>query len=82
MAYATHQITDGVLSYRDGMHEHTIPVGSSLWWQWLAAQTSSSFCFEHPLGHFTARRERKRNGSYWYGYRKGGGAVRRAYLGK
>ena len=64
------------------MHEHTIPVGSSLWWQWLAAEGTTTFCFEHPLGHFTARRERKRDGWYWYAYRKRGRALQKAYLGR
>ncbi len=82
MARATPHINDGVLTFRDAMHEHTIPVGSPLWWQWLAAETSTSFRFEHPLGHFTARRERKHDGWYWYAYRKRGRALRKAYLGK
>jgi LuxR family maltose regulon positive regulatory protein len=82
MARATPHIIDGVLTYRDAMHEHTIPVGSPLWWQWLAAQTSSTFRFEHRLGHFTARRERKHDGWYWYAYRKRGGTLQKVYLGK
>ncbi|HEU5100829.1 MAG TPA: hypothetical protein VFU22_17490, partial [Roseiflexaceae bacterium] len=82
MARATPHISDGVLRYRDAMQEHTIAVGSSPWWQWLAAETSTSFRFEHPLGHFTARRERKHDGCYWYAYRKRGGALQKVYLGK
>jgi LuxR family transcriptional regulator, maltose regulon positive regulatory protein len=82
MAHATPHINDGVLSYQDAMQEHTIAVGSPLWWQWLAAEGTTTFRFEHPLGHFTARRERKRDGWYWYAYRKRDGALHKAYLGK
>jgi LuxR family maltose regulon positive regulatory protein len=82
MARATPQITDGILAYREALHEHTIAVGSSLWWQWLAAEGTTTFRFEHPLGNFTARRERKREGSYWYAYRTRDGALQKAYLGK
>jgi len=53
-----------------------------MWRQWLAAATTTTFRFEHPLCNFTARRERKRDGSYWYAYRTRGGALQKAYLGK
>jgi len=82
MARATSHITDGILTYHDAMQEHTIAVGGSLWWQWLAAEGTTTFRFEHPLCNFTARRERKRDGSYWYAYRTRGGALQKAYLGK
>jgi ATP/maltotriose-dependent transcriptional regulator MalT len=82
MARATPHINDGVLTYRDGMQEHTIAVGSPMWRQWLAAATTTTFRFEHPLCNFTARRERKRDGWYWYAYRTRGGALQKAYLGK
>jgi LuxR family transcriptional regulator, maltose regulon positive regulatory protein len=82
MARATPHITDGILTYRDGMQEHTIAVGSPVWWQWLAAEGTTTFRFEHPLCNFTARRERKRDGWYWYAYRTRGGALQKAYLGK
>jgi len=37
MARATPHITDGILTYGDGIQEHTIAVGSPMWRQWLAA---------------------------------------------
>jgi LuxR family transcriptional regulator, maltose regulon positive regulatory protein len=82
MAHATPHINDGVLTYRDAMQDHTVAVGSPLWWHWLAAEGTTTFRFEHPLGHFTARRERKRDGSYWYAYRTRDRALHKAYLGK
>jgi hypothetical protein len=82
MARATPHITDGILSYRDGMQEHMIAVGSPMWRQWLAGATTTTFRFEHPLCNFTARRERKHDGWYSYAYRTCGGALQKAYLGK
>jgi LuxR family maltose regulon positive regulatory protein len=82
MAHATPHINNGVLTYHDAMQEHTLAVGSRRWWQWLAAESTTTFRLGHLLGDFTARRERKRDGSYWYAYRKRDGALQKAYLGK
>src|SRR5216684_6593235 len=57
-------------------------VGSAAWYTWLAAQQNQSFSFSDHIGTFTARRERQRQGWYWYAYRKYGGKLRKAYLGK
>jgi LuxR family transcriptional regulator, maltose regulon positive regulatory protein len=82
MARATPHIIDGLLTYHDALLDHTIAIGSSEWWQWLAAESTTTFRFDHPLGNFTARRERKHDGWYWYAYRKRGGRLQKAYLGK
>src|SRR5688572_8299199 len=82
MARATPQIKDGVLTYRNGTQEHTTAVEGPVWWQWLDAADTTTFRFEHPAGSFTARRERKHDGWYWYAYRKRDGALQKAYLGK
>lgn len=84
MARATPCINNGVLTYRDRVaaQERTIAVGSSLWYEWLAAESSTTFRFHHPSGNFTARRERKHDGWYWYAYRKRGGVLQKVYLGK
>src|SRR5437763_583413 len=52
------------------------------WWQWLDLPTSAAFRYEHPAGGFTARREQRKGGLYWYAYRKRGGTVHKTYLGK
>jgi predicted ATPase/DNA-binding CsgD family transcriptional regulator len=57
-------------------------VGSQRWYTWLAEEENRSFSFRNALGNFTVRRERKRHGWYWYIYRKSGGKLRKAYLGK
>ncbi len=63
--------------------EHTpVVVGSERWYSWLAEEQNGSFSFRNAVGTFTVRRERKRHGKYWYIYRKSGGRLRKAYLGK
>ncbi len=63
--------------------EHTsVVIGSERWYHWLAEKENESFSFRNALGTFTVRRERKRHGWYWYLYRKSGGKLRKAYLGK
>lgn len=65
-----------------GEQSSPIVVGSDAWYSWLAAEATESFSFRTSLGAFTARRERKRHGWYWYAYRKRGGKLCKAYLGK
>jgi non-specific serine/threonine protein kinase len=52
------------------------------WWGWLELPASVAFRYEHPAGAFTARREQRKGETYWYAYRKQGGVVHKAYLGK
>src|SRR5438270_12697025 len=59
-----------------------VVVGSPRWYSWLAEEQNRSFSFRNALGTFTVRSERKRHGWYWYIYRKSGGKLRKAYLGK
>ena len=59
-----------------------VVVGSESWYAWLAHEQNQSFSFKNHLGTFTARRERKRHGWYWYIYHKRNGKLRKAYLGK
>lgn len=57
-----------------------IPIGSLEWYSWL--ETIPSFIFKHDVGRFTARCDVRANGRYWYAYRRCGGKLRKAYLGK
>lgn len=68
----------------DGVGDQPVPivVGTDAWYTWLMDQHIQSFSFRHPLGTFTARRERKRQSWYWYAYRKRAGRLRKVYLGK
>src|SRR5579863_1541356 len=60
----------------------SILIESEDWYHWLTAEQNQSFAFQHPLGTFTARRERKGHSWYWYAYRKRNGKLYKAYLGK
>jgi predicted ATPase/DNA-binding CsgD family transcriptional regulator len=60
----------------------SIQVGSDAWYAWLANEQNKSFSFRNDLGTFTARRERQRNGWYWYAYRRSKGKLHKVYLGR
>ncbi|HEV7665610.1 MAG TPA: AAA family ATPase, partial [Chloroflexota bacterium] len=57
-------------------------VGSGAWRRALDDDHQGGFRFESPRGHFTARREARRNVSYWYAYRKSQGKIYKLYLGR
>lgn len=58
----------------------SIPVGSDLWYEWLA--TAKKFSFKSPKGCFAAQCEVRRNRSYWYAYKRKNSKLLKAYLGK
>jgi LuxR family maltose regulon positive regulatory protein len=57
-----------------------IPLASTEWTNWLAA--NRQFKFKGTAGHFSARRETRHGGDYWYAYRRRSGKLHKAYLGK
>ena len=59
-----------------------IAVGSRAWFAWLADPAHQSFSYQSPLGTLTVRREKKRNGDYWYAYRTHESKLHKEYLGK
>ena len=62
---------------------HTILVGSPDWYSWLSESAHRSFAFASVLGTFTARKERKQQGGwYWVAYRQVQGELYKTYLGK
>jgi len=78
MAQTTPLVQKNTLSCATG----TIPVESAAWWSWLKAGETTSFRFTCSAGNFTARREQKQSGCYWYAYRRQQGKLHKAYLGK
>jgi LuxR family transcriptional regulator, maltose regulon positive regulatory protein len=79
MPRQTSQIRDAVLTRHDTAD--TLAVGSAAWYAWL--DQASSFAFVGVQGNFTARKEqRERGGFYWRAYRTRGGKSYRAYLGR
>jgi hypothetical protein len=55
-------------------------VGSPRWFTWLS--TGPTFYYETRHASFTACRERRRRGYYWYAFRKGNGKLYKRYLGR
>jgi len=69
-------VLSGVVYTND---EHTgIRVESPAWWSWLVDQ--ERFYYQAD-GSFTARQEKRRNGMFWYAYRKHQGKLYKVYLG-
>lgn len=76
-------VRDTLLLDRRGEHEQTLTVGTPEWYTWLVQ--AEAFAFTSPSGSFTARKEQagnRRGGWYWKAYRKAGGKLASAYLGK
>jgi DNA-binding NarL/FixJ family response regulator len=69
-------VRDGYLKDLD----ETIVVGMVTWFVWL--DQHCSFRFETNCMAFTARKEQRPGGWYWYAYRRKLGRLRSAYLGK
>jgi predicted ATPase/DNA-binding CsgD family transcriptional regulator/tetratricopeptide (TPR) repeat protein len=83
MALTPPIILDETLTYQRDGSTVQMTVGSSSWYAWL--ETTSTFTFRSAQGHFNARKEQagnRRGGTYWRAYRKRGGKLIRAYLGK
>lgn len=69
-------VKDGFLFTGDA----SIPLGSKLWFEWLA--TAKKFSFKYPNGAFVAQCEQRRSHSYWYAYKRRNGKLHKVYLGK
>jgi predicted ATPase/DNA-binding CsgD family transcriptional regulator len=81
MARLTPTVQGEILTWYVDTHEHQLAVGTPAWYSWL--QEASLFAFVAESGSFTARKEMKPHGAtYWKAYRKRGGRLYHAYLGK
>lgn len=61
--------------------EASIALDTAAWFAWLGAHLL--FYVELPDGGYTARRElRPGGGWYWYAYRRAGGRLHKAYIGR
>jgi ATP/maltotriose-dependent transcriptional regulator MalT len=76
------QVCNGFLSDISGTHDipQLIPLESAEWYEWL--EHHHVFGFASPGKNFTARKEQRQGGWYWYAYRRKYGALSTAYLGK
>src|SRR5215210_355216 len=83
MARRTPYVADGMLRVPEPSGRPEIEVDSASWAAWLADPATRSFSFRASGGRYTARKERRsRGGEYWVAYRKRGGKLHKAYLGK
>src|SRR3712207_3423804 len=81
MAWNTPLVTAREL--RDPATMQRIPLDTPAWFAWLAEDHNRSFRFVHPVGVFTARKERKqRGGWYWVAYRQASRKLYKTYLGR
>src|SRR3712207_5176270 len=83
MARRTPYVADGVLHIPGLRGDPEIGVDSASWVAWLTDPVTRSFSYQSPSCKYTARKEnRSRGGEYWVAYRKRGGKLHKAYLGK
>lgn len=76
MAHATPEVQQGRLRLPDT----TISIGGPEWFAWLTEHRV--FRFVSASGSYTARREQRATGWYWYAYRRRRGLLSSIYLGK
>jgi DNA-binding CsgD family transcriptional regulator len=82
MAHRIPTVRDGCL-HDLTMNEYTVDtlvVGSVEWFAWL--EHHCSFRFETDFVAFTARKEQRPGGRYWYAYRRKQGKLYSTYIGK
>jgi LuxR family maltose regulon positive regulatory protein len=81
MSCRTALVDAGVL--RDPASGAMIALDTPGWYAWLVAAQHTSFHFKHADGEFTARKERKQRGQwYWVAYRQAHKKLHKIYLGK
>lgn len=76
-------VRNGYLHLQHEAPEGGVSVGSPDWHAWLEHPDTRSYTYADEHGHLTAWKERRQRGAvYWTAYRKIGGRLRTAYLGK
>ena len=82
MAHHIPAVRDGCLQVltTNGNTADTLVIGSTEWFAWL--EHHCSFRFETGCAAFTARKEQRPGGWYWYAYRRKQGKLCSTYIGK
>ncbi len=81
MSWKTPTVQAGLLHTAD--MTGVIEIESPAWFDWLADEHHRCFHFVHTAGDFTARKERKQRGQwYWVAYRQVHRKLYKSYLGK
>ena len=82
MARTTPRVSGDILLGHLAAGTETVPISldTPAWFSWL--EQHSTFCFDYAGGTFSARKEQRFGGWYWYAYRRRGRKLHTAYLGK
>ncbi len=82
MAHSIPKARDGALHRptAEGTSLDPIPIGTAAWFSWVEQHRAFSFETSHLT--FTARKEQRPGGWYWYAYRRSQGKLHSRYLGK
>src|SRR5215471_13865988 len=82
MARSIPKVREGSLLQhsKEGTSTDTISIGTDAWYSWL--EQHHAFTFETPRTTFTARKDQRPGGWYWFTYRRRQGKLHSAYLGK
>lgn len=80
MAGTTPRVSQTYLKLPNNSRSEIIAVDSPAWYSWL--EEHNVFRFEDEVGTFTARKEPRPGGWYWYAYRRLQGKLHIAYLGR
>ncbi len=82
MAHPLARVRNGFLEDPGGDETRAaaVPVGSAAWYNWLTQHRS--FRFEHRRTPYTARREQRPGGWYWYASHRTKGTLHTLYLGR
>jgi len=82
MARSIPKVREGSLQQQsaENTSTDTISIGTAEWYSWLEQQ--HTFTFETPRMTFTARKEQRPGGWYWYAYQRIRGKRHSFYLGK
>jgi hypothetical protein len=75
-----HHTTPKIIGHFLYNEQAAVPLDTPAWFDWLALHTT--FYFDSPLGTFTARREPRANGVFWYAFRRYRKRLYKAYLGR
>lgn len=89
MSAKTPTVSEGAV-YAPDLPDGRIRLDSVAWFSWLEAPTTSSFAYPlfdatrgYIIGFMTVRKDRRqRGGAYWSVFRRGGGGMRRVYIGR
>jgi hypothetical protein len=80
MARKEHKTTPKVIWQTLYTESAAVPLESPRWFEWLSG--NSTFYLESHEGSFTARREVRGGGAFWYAFRRHRNKLYKVYLGR